>query len=331
MKKIQYELRVGYVTKLYDEVRKLPSKKQLDLLEEWFPSLIIHEIDNPKQEKKEPEYDDLNRIIHAYKYRDSFYSSGSARVTQIVGRLIGTSNSNQEKERKTTELIQKQISHFLVEDMEYIADYLGMLQEKMDALSEKEYENFYHVLFGFALQCALHQYEKDSYDRESELYAFDEETFDQIIYNVVFQLIHNAESGITNAYAWLLFGSLLRNQCGRLTRTYDSYWQPIYKSSGETMDLFDRLDYLLQPEVYEHYYVGEKENRFPDIAWYCDHCGDYLNLQDGFDDRLKAWQCRKCGCINSLSWDEVYESEEDYKHKIKRKNHSTFPKAIKKK
>jgi len=41
--------------------------------------------------------------------------------------------------------------------------------------------------------------------------------------------------------------------------------------------------------------------RFPDIDWFCDNCGAYLNGQKGFDDRKYIWKCKKCGFKNSIS------------------------------
>ena len=35
--------------------------------------------------------------------------------------------------------------------------------------------------------------------------------------------------------------------------------------------------------------------RFPDIDWWCDRCGAYLNDQDGFDDHHYIWKCTECG------------------------------------
>ena len=47
--------------------------------------------------------------------------------------------------------------------------------------------------------------------------------------------------------------------------------------------------------------MSKKQPRFPGIDWYCDHCGDLLNNQKGFDDHKYIWQCRKCGYKNSIS------------------------------
>lgn len=52
--------------------------------------------------------------------------------------------------------------------------------------------------------------------------------------------------------------------------------------------------------------------RFPDIDWWCDRCGAYLNNQDGFDDHNYTHKCTECGHKNSISRDNIYDSYEDY-------------------
>ena len=52
--------------------------------------------------------------------------------------------------------------------------------------------------------------------------------------------------------------------------------------------------------------------RFPDIDWWCDRCGAYLNDQDGFDDNNYTHKCTACGHKNSISKDNIYDSHEDY-------------------
>jgi hypothetical protein len=52
--------------------------------------------------------------------------------------------------------------------------------------------------------------------------------------------------------------------------------------------------------------------RFPDIDWWCDGCGAYLNDQDGFDDHKYLWKCTQCGFKSSLSKDNIrWEDDED--------------------
>lgn len=58
--------------------------------------------------------------------------------------------------------------------------------------------------------------------------------------------------------------------------------------------------------------------RFPGIDWYCDRCNVYLNDQPGFDDHHYVWKCTECGHKNSISADDIYESEEDFRNYNKR-------------
>ena len=54
--------------------------------------------------------------------------------------------------------------------------------------------------------------------------------------------------------------------------------------------------------------------RFPNIDWCCDRCNAYLNSQPGFDDHKYTWKCTECGHKNSISSDDIYESEEDFRN-----------------
>ena len=54
--------------------------------------------------------------------------------------------------------------------------------------------------------------------------------------------------------------------------------------------------------------------RFPDIDWYCDRCNAHLNNQTGFDDSKYIWRCTECGHKNSISSNNIYKSEEDFRN-----------------
>lgn len=55
--------------------------------------------------------------------------------------------------------------------------------------------------------------------------------------------------------------------------------------------------------------------RFFGIDWYCDRCNGYLNNQLGFNDHNYTHKCTECGHKNSISSDNIYESEEDFRNK----------------
>lgn len=63
--------------------------------------------------------------------------------------------------------------------------------------------------------------------------------------------------------------------------------------------------HLMDDDVYE-------DNLYEGIAWYCDDCGALLNRQLGFSDIFDVWICTECGHCNSITGDDVYESQEDY-------------------
>ena len=323
------ELRLGYVCELYRGIAEGPVLKQLDLLDTWFPGLLIVVEESDGETKKTPVYDDVERMIKAVRYHDYIYSGGNNRITHITGRLIGTSSSNLEKERKTAELIQKNIARRLVNEMDPLPDLIDHISAVIDLLDEEKMQEFHYELYMFCLICAETYYQKDVYDRDNELFPFDEETFDQVIYNAFYQIQRYNFEGLVHGYLWLLLGSLLRNECGRVTRIYDSSFVPLYRQGSETGDLLDKLHFLFAPEDYYSYYTGDDlDRRFPGTEWYCDNCEAHLNEQEGFDDHLEAWQCRRCGYINRIGPDTLYENNEDCRNGIKRKDEQDHNNAI---
>lgn len=54
--------------------------------------------------------------------------------------------------------------------------------------------------------------------------------------------------------------------------------------------------------------------RFPGMDGYYDCCNVYLNNQPGFVDHHYIWKCTECGHKNSISSDDIYESEEDFRN-----------------
>jgi hypothetical protein len=323
------ELRFGYIAQLYYRAKGKRMPKQLDLLYTWFPDLFITVRDSDLTVKEEPEYNDIERMIYATRYHTYLYSGGNSRIAHITGRLIGTSSSNLEKERKSGELIQKQTARKLLYEIEALPAWLDHIRANLDALSEEEGQFLHHLLYIFCLEAADARALLSDYDKDNELYAFDEEVFSGIIYNAMVQLCRYEWEGLWFAFAWLLLGSLLRNTCGRLVRTFDSGFVPVRRIPSEDGSLEDQLRCLLFPEQYEQFYIGDDlEKRFPGIEWYCDSCGAHLNEQEGFDDGLEAWQCRRCGTINPLSEKEIYENIEEARYDLRRKMHNDMAAAV---
>ncbi len=311
------DLRLGYVTDIYYSLIKEKSPKQLDLLDEWFPGFVV--IEREEQGKKEAEYADREFSIYASRYNDSLYSGGSSnRVSQILGRLIGTAKSNQEKERKTAELIQKNLAEIMITDPEAIDVLQNAVGRHLIDLNDEQLQEFYQSLFAVIWDTSVERYQKDSYERMNEPFPMDDEVFDDLIYNSGYQLHLYTFDGIVNAYLWLLLGGLLRNEVGRVTRMYHSGFSAVNRQHSETGHILDKLNYLFFPEEYGSTYSGDDLNkRFPGVSWQCDGCSDILESQPGFDDHLPVWQCRKCGCLNILGYDAVNDNTEDYLHGIK--------------
>ena len=306
------DLRFGIVAGIYYDLlgKKLP--KQVDLLEEWFPGLIVRIRDTDGSFKEEPEYIDREYVIEVSRYNGYLYTGGDRRISYITGQLTGTSRSNSEKERRTADLVRRHVSRRLANETETFLQFYESAQARLFELTEEQINDLHKRLWYFAFDLFDRYNGMEEYDRDNEPAALDEDVSDRIIYNTLYQLNRYDAEGLINAWLWLLTGSLLRNEAGRLTRNYDSSWVPLYRPPSETGTLEDQLRFLLFPEEYESVYYGDtKEARFPGIEWYCDNCGDHLNLQEGFDDRLPVWQCRRCGVLNPLDDAHIFESEED--------------------
>ena len=54
----------------------------------------------------------------------------------------------------------------------------------------------------------------------------------------------------------------------------------------------------------------KKKENFPNIDWYCDDCGDYLNSQSGFHDGCGEWTCTLCGHITPINESEIIDDND---------------------
>ena len=54
-------------------------------------------------------------------------------------------------------------------------------------------------------------------------------------------------------------------------------------------------------------FLNSNNERFPEVDWYCDGCGEYLNDQYGFDDHKYVWKCTECGFKSSISQDNILD------------------------
>lgn len=323
------ELRFGSIACIYYGIGGKKFPKQLDLLEEWFPGLIVSVDPSDEVTKKPADYADREYRIHAVRYHGHLYSGGSTRVSQICGRLTGTASGNQEKERKTAELVQKHVAECFIRDMELTPALKENTQKHFAELSEEQLQGMAETIFALLYQLAEDRQHTEEYDRKTEPFAMDDETFDSVIYNAAYQLSLSSFAGLCNAYLWLLVGGILRNEAGRVLRLYDSSFIAIRRQSGEDGELVNKLNCLFYPDSYEYTYSGDDlENRFPGVEWYCDGCGAHLNEQDGFDDHLPSWKCTACGYENRLEASEIYENDEDWQNRIRPVNWEKFQAAL---
>lgn len=53
------------------------------------------------------------------------------------------------------------------------------------------------------------------------------------------------------------------------------------------------------------YELLEKEFLDDSVFWFCDGCGTYLNVQDGFDRKGVTWVCTKCGFDNDITFNNI--------------------------
>lgn len=309
----EMNLRFGSIAALYYEIKGEKLPKQMELLENFFPGLVIKVDESDGNTKIPAEYADQDCMIHAVRYKEKLYAGDNKRVAQILGRLIGMAKGNQEKERKSAEMIQKHVAECFVEDMELTPALQENISQLLDAFSDEQKDLLWEKLMELLVLLPAQRSGMSEEEKRGELFALDKEVFDDILYNAAYQLKLESYKGLCNAYLWFLTGGLLRNETGRVLRRYDSNFIAVYRQGGETNQLEDKLNYLFHPEDYEDFYMGDDlDKRFPGIEWYCDSCEAYLNEQEGFDDHLPYWKCKKCGYHNRLEIDEIYENDGNF-------------------
>lgn len=321
--------RFGNVIRLYYEALGEKQPSQLDLVDTWFPSLIVHEAEAGTLDEKEAQFEQNAFLIHAVRKRDSFYVGSSRQVSQILGRLTGTAKGNQEKERKNASVIQAHIAGMLVKDFEVMSRLQENCFELLSRLTPEAHEAFYGELYSYIEDLIDERSSTPEYELLNDLFPMDEEVFDGVLYNSVYQLCLGNEQAIANGYLWLVLGSFLRNHAGRVQRLYDSSFIPVNRQMSDDGTLRDKLLYLLRPDFYESFYEGDDlDRRFPGIEWYCDGCGAHLNEQTGFDDHKTYWICTACGYRNELSYETIFDNSEDYHNGIQRHDPEDFERAI---
>ena len=302
----------GNIVDLYYSFINEKSPRQLDLIDVWFPGLLIEQRD--KNTGKEPDYDQNEYVIYADKNNGLYYSGGNSnRVTQIVGRLVGKAKSNQEKGRKDAELIRKHLGRELTTDFAHIERLQDNTAELLSKIPDDRLNDFHELLFNSMMDLVDSRNDMRDEERIDEPFPFDDYVFDDLIYNVAYQLHLFSFEGLVNAYLWLLLGGFLRNQVGSLTKMFHSGFVAVNRQLSEFGTLYDKINFLFNPEEYYSTYNGDDvDSKYPDTTWKCDKCGAILNQQEGFDENLDEWECQDCHHINKLDISKVYNNEEDY-------------------
>ena len=304
------ELRFGNTAALLFTAMGEKPMKQLDLLDLFFPCLFVAETEAAGN-SMDAEFDDQNMVIRAVRKNNSLHVGSGRRVSQILGRLCGTAKGNQEKERRTALLLQKKAAEVICTDREYMLVLQDNIREIINVLNDESREAFV-ILLGIFLT-ELSYREKEECDPDI-LFPLDPEVFEGIVYHAIKQFKSGDWEGIRNAWLWILIGSLLRNESGRVLRFYDSSFIMVNRMPSEEETFEDRLNFLLHPEEYESVYYGDDlDRKYPGIEFYCDACGAHLNRQEGFDDHQNPWKCTECGHENEISENVIYNSEEDWR------------------
>ena len=52
-------------------------------------------------------------------------------------------------------------------------------------------------------------------------------------------------------------------------------------------------------------YSISEEKLKTEVFWFCDNCGSFLNVQEGFDDSDDTFLCKECGSLNMLTEEHV--------------------------
>lgn len=318
------DLRLGVIGNLYYETvlhQKMP--KQLDLLDSFFPHLFIEEIPSSGEEKRDAEFDDQNFLIRAVKYHGHYYVGGSKRVTQILGRLIGTAKGSQEKERNTAARLQAWAADLFVASPKLMQSIRDVNLKKILDMSEDEIDRLIDALSNY-LEAIIDHRQNQSFDEQhSGLFPIGDEVLDILLTNVSYQWSIGTYESLGNVFTWLLLGALLRNHLPRIASVYLSTFEPRIPEDDARITHEDI-------EKNGSYYDGDDlDRRFPGIEWYCDRCGEHLNDQPGFDDHQHYWTCTKCGYKNRLSIDDIYNCEMEYQNGSAPVDKEDFCRALK--
>ena len=299
---IPNELRLGCIASLYyEDVKGVQVPKQIEVLDTFFKGFIVEEIPSDGQTKQNAVYDDLDGHIKAVRYQGSFHTGQSKRVTQIIGRLIGTAKKGIEKERKTASIIQERIAGELANDINLVNKVRLSVISLFDSFTDPEWDRFYMTFADYINAVVAHRDAISDRDKELELFPMNDEIFSDLMNCVIDEWNVNDLETKVNSITWLLLGALLRNRISRLTYVYDGDFN-LRRAQPAS---------IREDNDFEYYYEGDDlDKRFPGIEWYCDRCGEHLNEQEGFDDHHHVWKCTNCGYKNAIEIRNIYDPED---------------------
>ncbi|MCI6914061.1 MAG: hypothetical protein MR799_01075 [Lachnospiraceae bacterium] len=319
-----HEYRVGYLGQLFfQDVLQMKVPKQLDLLDFFYPNLLVEEIPSDGNTKTEARFNDASCMIQAVLYHDQYYVGGSKRVTQIAGRLLGTAKGSQEKERVTARMIQKATTDLLVKHPDIVRFLRDMNIERLSILPEEILGRFIDSVSHYINTTNAYYANMTEEDFLQTAFPFQVETFEALSTDLYYQWSLESIESLGTVWTWLTLAALLRNEVLRLHLTYLSSLEPRIREDDQRITKDDI-------KKYGSFYDGDDlDKRFPGIEWYCDRCGEHLNEQTGFDDHLHIWTCQKCGYDNVISLDEIYYCDKEYEAGEAPVNKEDFGRALK--
>ena len=298
-------------------------------------------------------YDDRRRVILAMRQDNGKFllnlpgasvSQQSRRVTQLLGRLTGTAKGSPEKERAAAYAMQKRMASDLCHNQEAILFYRDHIAQLIYDLDEDQLDRFCELVPDYMNGVIDRRERQTAAEREGEPFPIDDDIFAETMHNITYQWLLEGNQRqddpdvqqtddletTANSFTWLLLLSLLRNECGRLNRVYLSTFQPrsSYRPAAHVVEYTETDDPDLIGKVEDVYTGNDLDRRFPGIEWYCDRCGEYLNIQPGFDDHLHEWRCRKCGFVNRISLDDIYDTDAERQNGQAPTDREAFTKAL---
>ena len=174
------ELRFGTVVRVFYDVSHEKYPRQLDLLNDWLPGMIVFEREG---DKRDAEYLDDRWMIVASRVNGSLYAGNDPRVTQITGRLIGTAKGNAEKERRAAESIQKHLAEMFVKVPESVRLVKQTVAMKLDVLNNSQLTELGGNLMDYCMGLAFTRDTMDEMDKYEEAFPMDDEVYGDIVYN----------------------------------------------------------------------------------------------------------------------------------------------------